>query len=419
MAHFLLTPVGSHGDVHPFVAIGIRLRERGHRVTMITSEPFRDVAMRNGLEFVSILASAEYDAMMNDPDLWHPHRGLKVILNRDLMRRYVPALFEAIRERYVPGETVAAGGSLAFGARIAQEVLGIPLATIHLQPMACCSVSDPPVAADGTNLTWLPKPLIRLAYWFAEKRMTDPLLAPPINEFRKSLNLPPVRNILRRWSPSPQRVIGLFPEWFGPVPDGGVSFRHAGFALFDDARGRETPTPIASFIAAGPPPVVFSFGSAMRHAKPFFQAAVEACRILRVRGVLLGRAGEQIPDGLPGEIRHADYAPFSDVFPRAACAVHHGGLGTSAQAMKAAVPQLVMPMAYDQADNAARMERLGLARVCFPKRFNGRTVANHLARLLNDDRFKTSAFEISQRFPAIDGSHVAADSLEDLSQGRA
>ena len=284
-----------------------------------------------------------------------PKKGLKVILNHDLMRKHIPIVIEAIRERYEPGKTVAVGGTLAFAARIAHDALGIPYATAHLQPMSCCSVSDPPVASNGLNATWMPRPFIRLAYWCAEKWVTDPLIAPPVNEYRSAIKLPPVRRILTRWSPSPQRVLGLFPDWFGPIPDGGPAFRHTGFTLFDDAAGRRTPEPLSAFLADSPRPVLFSFGSAMRHGRPYFEAAVEACRILNIRGVLLGKDGEQIPEKRPENVHHADYAPFSDVFPQAACVVHHGGLGTSAQALNAGVPQLVMPLAYDQADNAVRM----------------------------------------------------------------
>jgi rhamnosyltransferase subunit B len=414
MPHFLLVPVGSHGDVHPFVGIGKALRARGHRVTMITSEPFRDVALRNGFEFVQTLSSDEYGSMMSHPDLWHPRRGMRVILDRELMRKYLPVIYEAIRERYERGHTVAVGSSLAFAGRTAQDALGIPYATIHLQPMACCSVADPPVDSSGLNMTWLPRPLIRLAYWGAEKWITDPLMTPAINEFRATLGLPPVRRILTKWSPSPAQVIGLFPDWFGRIPDGGPAFRHVGFVLFDDAAGRPTPDHLASVLAKGPPPVIFSFGSAMRHARPYFEAAVEACRILGIRGVLLGARGEQIPEKLPPNVCHADYAPFSDVFPKAACVVHHGGLGTSAQALRAGVPQLVMPLAYDQADNAVRMRRLGVAGVLNPRRFTGRAVAKRLKRLLADDGVQRAAKSVSERFKGMDGAAAASTLLEEL-----
>ncbi len=414
MPHFLLLPVGSHGDVHPFVAVGKALRERGHRVTMITSEPFHDVAVRHGLEFAGTLTIDEYNSLMHHPDLWHPSKGLHVILNRELMSKYLPIILALIRTRYEAGNTVAVGGSLAFAARIANEVLGIPYATAHLQPMACCSTSDPPVAANGTNLTWLPKPMIRIGYWFAEKWLTDPLMTPAINEYRTALRLPPVQRVLTKWSPSPQRVIGLFPNWFGPIQDGGRAFRHAGFVFFDDASGRQTPEHISSFVANGTPPVIFSFGSAMRHGRPYFDAAVEACRILNIRGLLLGKGGEQIPGNLPSRVRQTDYAPFSELFPQAACVVHHGGIGTAAHAMRAGVPQLVMPLAYDQADNATRMRRLGVARLLHPRQFTGKAVANRLQVILNDVGMQQSVKNVGERFQSDNGLSTVCALVEEL-----
>lgn len=414
MAHFLLLPVGSHGDVHPFVGLGAGLRQRGHEVTVITAEPFRGVAERSGLAFVGTVSTDDYNAMTNHPDLWNPSKGLRVVLNNDMMRKYLPRAFAAVREQYVPGSTVLVGGSLAYAGRIAHDAFGIPFATAHLQPMACCSETDPPVAANGTDATWLPRPLIRLAYRAAEWLITDPLAAPAVNEFRRTLKLPPVKRIITKWSPSPQRVLGLFPDWFGPLQDGGPNFRHTGFILFDDANDRQTPPSLTEFLANGPPPVVFSFGSAMRNGRPYFDAAVEACRLLNVRGVLLGKSGEQIPPTLPPNVLHADYAPFSEVFPKAVCVVHHGGIGTSAQAMRAGVPQLVMPLAFDQADNGTRMKRLGVARLLFPKRFRGHAVAAQLKALTQDEKVKQNARQLGERSREADAIATACKAVEEL-----
>ena len=414
MPHFLLTPVGSHGDVHPFVALGKGLLARGHRVTMITGEPFRGVAERNGLEYVPTATMADSDAMMNNPDLWHPNKGLKVIFDRPLMQRLLPLAYQAIRERYEPGKTVLVGGSLSYASRIANEKLGIPLASINLQPMVCCSVEDPPVHGSGMDGTWMPRPIIRFSYWAAEKWITDPLAAPAINEFRATLNLPPVKRILTKWAPSRERVIGFFPDWFGPIQDGGPTFRHAGFVPFDDAGGRQTPPEVLTFIKAGPPPVIFSFGSAMRNGRPYFDAAVEACVSLGIRGILLAKGGEQIPQNLPANVIQADYAPFSEVFSLASCVVHHGGIGTSAQAMQAGVPQLVMPLAFDQADNAARMRRLGVANTLFPKRFSGKNVAKALKSFLYDRTMAANAKRLSERTEGFHGLDKACGFVEEL-----
>ena len=111
---------------------------------------------------------------------------------------------------------------------------------------------------------------------------------------------------------------------------------------------------------------------------------------------------------------HADYAPFSEVFPKAACVVHHGGIGTSAQAMRAGVPQLVMPLAYDQADNGTRMKRLGVARLLFPKRFRGPAVAEQLKSLTRDEKVKQTARQVGDRLRGGDAVATACTAVEQL-----
>jgi UDP:flavonoid glycosyltransferase YjiC (YdhE family) len=159
------------------------------------------------------------------------------------------------------------------------------------------------------------------------------------------------------------------------------------------------PGALEEFLASGSPPIVFTPGSANVHARPFFQAAAEACARLGRRGVLLTRFPEQIPSVLPEGVRHFAYAPFSRLLPRAAALVHHGGIGTAAQGMAAAVPQLVMPLSHDQHDNAARMVRLGVARTLPPTRFRTPAVAAALGHLLDSSAVAASCRSVAERFP--------------------
>ena len=99
--------------------------------------------------------------------------------------------------------------------------------------------------------------------------------------------------------------------------------------------------------------------------------------------MLVSPFADQVPKNLPASVEVIDAIPFGRLFPRAAAVVHHGGIGTSAQALAAGVPQLVMPMAFDQHDNAGRLERLGVARSLSPRRFQGAAVARVLAALLD------------------------------------
>src|SRR4029077_17247403 len=111
---------------------------------------------------------------------------------------------------------------------------------------------------------------------------------------------------------------------------------------------------------AAPPPIAFTFGTGMMHGARLFRASIEACERLGARGILLTGFSDQLPAPLPRLVHHCPYASFQKLFPRCAAVVHHGGVGTTAQALAAGVPQLVLPLAWDQPDNAARVKGLGV-----------------------------------------------------------
>ncbi|HJT75634.1 MAG TPA: glycosyltransferase, partial [Gemmataceae bacterium] len=325
----LLVPHGSHGDVHPFVGLGLALRGRGHHVTVITAPYFEKLVRRVGLEFVPIDRGVDFEEELKDPDLWNPRRGFHLIMERSVLPALRP-VYQAVAERYVPGETVVAAGSLAFGARIAQERLGVPLATVHLQPSVLRSAHQAPILPGLFLPDWLPAPLKRAQYWLADRLLIDRLLGKGINGFRAELGLPPASRLLDDWWNSPQRVLGLFPGWFAPPqPDWPPQLRLAGFPLYDERGLHALPPEVEDFLGAGSPLLVFTPGSANRHAAAFFAAAVEACQALGRRGLLLTRFPENVPERLPETVRYVEYLPLSDVLPRAAALAHHGGIGTT------------------------------------------------------------------------------------------
>jgi UDP:flavonoid glycosyltransferase YjiC (YdhE family) len=145
---------------------------------------------------------------------------------------------------------------------------------------------------------------------------------------------------------------------------------------------------------------------------PFFRAAIEACQRLGRRGILLTRFCEQIPDRLPNGVKHFDYIPFSQLLPKAAALVHHGGIGTTAQALSAGVPQLIMPLAHDQFDNAARVKRLEVGDWIVPSGFRGSQVAAKLAVLLGSEAVRRACREVLGRFAGKNGMAAAANAIE-------
>ena len=342
---------------------------------------FRSLAERTGLEFAAVLSDDAWQAVTRDPDLWHPFRSFSVVARRLILPAMRP-VYRMIEERIEPGRTVVAATGLAFGARIAHEKLGVPLATVHLQPVMLRSVIRPPCFGFPHIIGHLPRPLRGLYLRAADRFLIDSLLAPETNAFRAELGLPPVSRLFNGWTHSPQLVIGLFPEWFAPPPpDWPPHVVLTGFPLWDEGEIR-TPSPeLEEFLAAGDAPIVFTAGSAMTQAKRFFQVSAEVCRATGRRGIFLTQFPEQLPATLPGGVRQFDYIPFSAVLPRTSVLVHHGGIGTTAQAIAAGVPQLVVPSTHDQPDNALHIRRLGVGEFLLPGSYTTANVVRLLARM--------------------------------------
>jgi UDP:flavonoid glycosyltransferase YjiC (YdhE family) len=244
-------------------------------------------------------------------------------------------------------------------ARLIQEKLGVPLISVVLQPWMIRSISAPPVMMGGLPLPrWAPRAIGKI-YFRAFDGVGALLLGRELNQLRTSLGLKRVRRIFHWWF-SPELAIGMFPEWFGePQRDWPPQIQLAGFPMNDNPPNDGVPEKTIQFCRAGNPPIAFTFGTGMMHAAELFQNAIEACRTLGARAIFLTRYRSQLPGGLPSFFHHCEFAPFQKLFPLCAAVVHHGGIGTVAKALAAGTPQLILPFAYDQMDNALRVKKLG------------------------------------------------------------
>ena len=247
-----------------------------------------------------------------------------------------------------PNTVIVAQGQ-AFGAHLVYEKHRIPFVTVNLQPAAFRTIYDSPLIP-----RWIPSIARPSLYAAIDFLLLDRELAGPINTFRTELGLASVKHILGSWAHSPDKTIGLFPEWFAsPQPDWPQNAKLAGFVLHSDGPGT-LPSQLVDFLDAGEPPIIFTPGTEMKHAHDFFTTSVQALAQLGRRGILVSRHPEHLPPSLPEGVISYPYIPFDAALPRAAAIVHHGGIGTTAQAIAAGIPQVVRPMAHDQPDNAAR-----------------------------------------------------------------
>lgn len=410
----ILVTHGTAGDVLPFVGLGKRLAARGHRVTLLANAHFQSLADDGGLDFVPIGTEEDFRKPFEDPSIWKPSRGVET-LGRQMAECMRPQ-YQAILERYVPGETVVAASGAAFGARIAQDKLGAPTATIALQPAVFRSVFRTPVVAGLPRAAVrLPRFAKRLAFRAVDIIGDRIFRAAEINAFRGELGLQPVRHVIRDWWLSPQRVIGLFPAWYAPPqPDWPAQTRLTGFPLYDQSTESEPLPKLAeAFLSAGDKPIVFTPGSAMMHGQGFCDAIVHACRALGRRGLLLSRHGKDWLGAPTDSVAYFDYLPLSLVLPRAAALVHHGGIGTLSQGLRAGIPQLIMPMMVDQPDNGEHLRRLGLGDWVDPKSFRGPAVTRALRHLLGSSEVAQQCSVVADRFQ---GRHPLEDTCDLLEQ---
>mgnify|MGYP001186272325 CR=1 FL=1 len=407
-----LPTIGSAGDVFPLIGLGQTLQRRGHEVMLGVNPLFEEVTRAVGLGYVPLGTRAEAEAVLQDSNLWSARRGFETVARKALIPALRP-LLEAIR-RFDPAEVVIGASPLAFAARVAQERWGYRVATVLLQPALLRSVHDTPI--NGVALPgWWPATFKRLFYRFTDRAVVDPLIAPPLNRLRGDLELPPIERPLDGWLFSPACVLGLFPEWYAPrQPDWPDQLALTGFMLHETGLDEPLPPALDAFLAAGEPPLLFTAGSAMQHGDDFFREAVAASRRLGRRAVLVTRDGAQVPRSLPETILYLPYVSFGRLLPHVSLIVHHGGIGTVARALAAAVPQLIMPLSHDQPDNARRVARLGVGRSIAPRRFRAARVAAQIDGLLDDPTVAARCAEIARRVDAESAREESARLLESL-----
>ena len=147
---------------------------------------------------------------------------------------------------------------------------------------------------------------------------------------------------------------------------------------------------LCEFLSRGDRPVVFTFGSCKQHNAGLFATATAVLSRLKTRGVFVTRNAADIPSQLPDSIFHAIFEPFPYLFSHAALVVHHAGVGTCADALRAGVPQLLVPFTYDQPDNATRLQRLGVGRIVAPGLLTAEEVTERVQFLLQNERVRQS-----------------------------
>lgn len=357
--------IGTQGDIRPCVALGQGLQRAGYPVRIVTSENFAQMVRDAGLAFFAL--TSNFQAML-EADRSIADQGLDMrVMARIFRDRFADWATHWVSE----GMAASEGAGLLIGvgnatllAKALAEARGVPFVGAQLQPLTPSRILPPMVLAGSKSklpaaLNMGAYHLLRLLVW--------------------SVMRPAINDIVR-----PQLGLRRYP-WYGPYfHDGGENnrvvygfSRHvlprpadwpdtaqvAGYWFLDQPQWRP-PDALRQFLEVGPKPVYIGFGSMVSSEATAFTASVlDGVRKSGQRAVLAtGWGGLDHAEGAQGEqiffIRHA---PHDWLFPRMSLAVHHGGAGTTAAAVRAGIASVIVPFYGDQPFWARCLQREGVA----------------------------------------------------------
>ena len=417
----VLTTFGTFGDVHPLIGLCLELKRRGHVPVLAIPEMFREKIEPLGIEFAPVRPDQD------------PHDKVLVAMIYDIKhgteRGLREFLFPSIRESYEDllaavtakgGADLLVAGELAYAAPIVAEKTGIPWASYVLAPFSFFSAYDPPVLPPYPLLAKVQavvpgtgQVVARFAR-FVTRKWPEPVYA-----LRRELGLPRGEDPIFDAKHSKRLVLALFSKVLGEKQkDWPRQTRTTGFVFYDgDGDVRDLAPELKAFLEAGPAPIVFTLGSAaVLDAGSFYEESAKVAEKLGQRAVLLvgHEPGNYPKRKLPESIFVAEYAPYSKILPYASVVVHQGGVGTTAQTLRAGKPMLVMPYSHDQPDNARRVKRLGVAEVIGRPQYNAKTALRPLKALLEKPEYARRASEIAKQIEADHGAETAVSALEEV-----
>lgn len=368
--------VGSGGDVAPMASVAAKLADRGFATTLLAPVRYKHFTEGTGVTFQSIGAEEVFSETFDGNDIWHPLRGPTAA-----WCYYGAAMrsgFQVLRQGWSASDTILVSSSFAVAARLAEELDGYRNTTIHLSPSVIFSAHRPSKwPAFSIPPTW-PLFLKRFMIRAVERLVTDPMIGTHVNSFRLELGLQPEKNLFSQWLHSPRRVIYAFPEWFASSaedwPANGISASFPGGIN----RNRLLPTELETFLRKGNKPVVVITAGTAVAVRPIWVdrmvdfSVSHGARVVVIEPALHPGQDDNFVCRIP-------YAPFEALLSRVQLIIHHAGIGTMAEAMRAELPQLLVPMAHDQADNADRLQKIGFGRKIDPTNLETIEAAWHWA----------------------------------------
>ena len=422
----VITTGGSRGDVQPCVALGLGLKEAGHEVSVASWAPFRGLVESRGLGFHPVAG----------PD---PERLMEALVEAGrnplkYARKFRPLLRPHFERGFRDCLAACRGADavvytpLGFIGYVAAERLDIVAVGSVVEPLLIRSGSYPSAMlghpVGGAALVEAPVvgPLYNHLSHLAVEQIYWRTVQPLVADLRERAGLPPMSPLsgplgkmyrerqptLLGWS---EHVLPRSPRQESWMPT-------TGYWFLDHDRDWQPPEFLGRFLDSGEPPVSLGLGSmsGIESAQTgrISTLTAEALKRTGKRGVLLSNHGKtdaaKLADGIIGV---AGEVPYDWIFPRVAVAVHHGGAGTVAAALRAGVPSVVVPMLPDQAFWGWRVAALGAGPAPIsPKRLNAERLSAAILQAATDPEMSRRCRLLSDKISAEDGVGRAVEVFE-------
>lgn len=382
--HFIIYAMGTNGDIDPMAALGMALTQRGYRVSFLTNDYFKPVIAASGCEFVSVgtveeyqkgnsVAAWERDNRADNFQYYHapafePAFSFMQALAQQSKKKQLDVLLITLDEQN--------------GAAAAADKFNIPFIRCMLSPNIIFSAENPPAPMSWVFPKNIPKFILRfLLRRYQKVRFKNFLKTPHVADYlatRKKLDCWPEFKIESK----ALLQIAFFPEWFGmPANDWPKNIQMVGFPL-QNRSSVESQLEFDRLVEAMGSPIIFTTGTGVKDAESLFTEGRKICEDLKQPGIFVG--GNDAAKFLEGSAfcAHLNYLDFGYALAKSKAIVHHGGIGTTAQAIKAGIPQIIRPLKYDQPDNADRIYRLGLGTYVLPEKFTAGAVMPIICNML-------------------------------------
>jgi UDP:flavonoid glycosyltransferase YjiC (YdhE family) len=395
----VLTALGTLGDVAPLLAVAGALEALGVGTVVLVNPAFEAYARGLGLTVHAVGPAWDMETIAKNPRYRDPSHVWREVFAPRIRGDFATTLtaIDGIKAAGVVNHFWCHGGAFAAEAR------GLPWATIALAPLAWLSSRDPSQLTGRPLPRWLLSPIVR---WFLRPR-TGRTYEPAVRQAARDVGLRPLAD--RFWGVQRRAAvnIGLWsPFWRGRADDDPPAARIVGFpASLAESR---LPPEVETFLGAGEPPVVMGLGSVLPAvAQALYREVAEACVQLGRRVLLVG-ATREVGDGLRPAVHTTTAAPYAAVFPRACLVLHHGGIGSTADGLRAGRPTLVVPFGNDQYDNAWRVERMRVGVMLEKGRAAGHALRDALRRCLTSPSLSPAAAAVANRIRGEEDGAAAA-----------